>query len=108
MLIEVPTTRPVLAASLVPGSVRVMRFDAAAGQWVEPVLLAHSTSASGLALTVDEDWPAATPFQVWLAGSGPVALLDVDGHPLAGAVGEVVPAGSGRDAALFAIHPTTA
>lgn len=108
MLIEVPTTRPVLTASLVPGSVRVLRFDAAAGQWVEPVLLAHSTSASGLALTVDEDWPAATPFQVWLAGSGPVALLDVDGHPLAGAVGEVVPAGSGRDAALFAIHPTTA
>jgi len=108
MLIEVPTTRPVLAASLVPGSVRVMRFDAAAGQWVEPAILARSTSASGLALTVDEDWPAATPFQVWLAGSGPVALLDVDGHPLAGAVGEVVPAGSGRDAALFAIHPTTA
>ena len=108
MLIEVGTTRPPLAASLVAGSVRVLQFDATAGQWLEPAVLTRAASSTGLALTVDADWPAGTPFQVWLAGSGPAALLDTEGHPLAGAVGEVVPAGSGRDAALFAIHPTTA
>lgn len=106
MRVEIRTTRPVLAASLAPGSVRVLRFDAAAGQWVEPAVLARDASAAGLALTIDEDWPAGTPFQAWLAGSGPLALLDADGRPLAGAVGEAVPAGSGRDAALFATHST--
>lgn len=106
MLVEIRTTRPALAASLAPGSVRVLRFDATAGQWIEPAVLARSAGAEGLALTVDEDWPAGTPFQVWLAGSGPCALLDADGRPLAGTVGEAVPAGSGRDAALFATHST--
>ena len=101
-------TRPPLAASLGAGAVRVLQFDATAGQGLEPAVLTRAASSTGLALTVDADWPAGTPFQVWLAGSGPAALLDTEGHPLAGAVGEVVPAGSGRDAALFAIHPTTA
>jgi hypothetical protein len=35
-------------------------------------------------------------------------LLASDHTPLAGAAGEAVPAGSGRDACLFATYPSTA
>ena len=42
------------------------------------------------------------------AGTGAAALLSRDNAPLAGAAGEAVPAGSGRDACLFATYPSTA
>ena len=50
-------------------------------------------------------WADATPYQVCLAGTGAAALLSSDNAPLAGAAGEAVPAGSGRDACLFATYP---
>ena len=66
--------------------------------------------AEGITVTVDDPpWAAGTPYQVCLAGTGAEALLDGDNHPLAGVVGEAVPAGAGRDACLFATYtPPTA
>lgn len=106
-LISIATTRPLLAASLVSGSVRVLAFDSAGGKWLEAPILSQGVSATSLEVTVDADWLAGTPFQVWIAGTGPTALLDADSAPLAGAVGETVPAGVGRDVTLFATHPAT-
>ncbi len=109
MLIDVGTTRPILAASIAEPSVRVLRFDEPTKAWVSLPILVQTPTATGLSLTVDGgEWAAGTIYQVCLAGTGPNALLDIDGKPLAGAVGEVVPPGTGRDASLFATHPTTA
>ena len=108
MVVSVATSRPVLAASLGDASVRVLRFDTAAGKWVEPTITPPATTAGGLSVTVDEAWADATPYQVCLAGTGAAALLAIDNAPLAGAAGEAVPAGSGRDACLFATYPSTA
>ncbi|HOY02395.1 hypothetical protein [Zoogloea sp.] len=106
--IDLITTRPLMPASLGPGSVRVLRFDEANQKW-QPVAIAGQTpSATGLALVVDEVLQAGAPIQVCLLGTGAEAILDMGGQPLAGAIGEVVPPGTGRDACLFAIHPTTA
>ncbi len=106
--IDFSTTRPVMVASLATGSVRVLRFDEANKQW-QPVAVASQTpSAAGLALVIDEVLPVGAPIQVCLLGTGAEAILDEDGQPLAGAVGEVVPPGVGRDACLFTVHPTTA
>jgi hypothetical protein len=69
MVVSVATSRPVLAASLGDASVRVLRFDTAAGKWVEPTITPPAT-ATGLSLTVDEAWADATPYQVCLAGTG--------------------------------------
>lgn len=107
MVITVSTSRPVLPASLGDASVRVLRFDAAAGKWVEPAVIARATTTGGLSVTVDEAWADATPYQVCLAGTGAAALLASNHAPLAGAAGEAVPAGSGRDACLFASYPPT-
>ncbi len=108
MVVSVATSRPVLAASLGDASVRVLRFDTAAGKWVEPTITPPATTAGGLSVTVEEVWADATPYQVCLAGTGAAALLASDHTPLAGAAGEAVPAGSGRDACLFATYPSTA
>ena len=106
--LDLVTTRPLMPASLGPGSVRVLRFDEANQKW-QPVAIAGQTpSATGLALVVDEVLQAGAPIQVCLLGTGAEAILDMGGQPLAGAIGEVVPPGTGRDACLFAIHPTTA
>jgi hypothetical protein len=107
-LIELATTRPILLASLADGSVRVLRFDEPTKAWIETAILTRTPTASGLSLTIDEDWPVGTPVQVCLSGTGATAVLDADGKPLAGVAGEVVPAGAGRDACLFTLHPTTA
>jgi hypothetical protein len=48
MVVSVATSRPVLAASLGDASVRVLRFDTAAGKWVEPTITPDAT-ATGLA-----------------------------------------------------------
>ena len=108
MVVSVATTRPVLPASLGDASVRVLRFDAAAGKWIEPAVTARVATAGGLSVTVDETWADATPYQVCLAGTGAAALLASSNAPLAGAAGETVPAGTGRDACLFATYPSTA
>jgi hypothetical protein len=109
MLVDVGTSRPILAASIAEPSVRVLRFDEPAKAWVSLPVLVQTPTAGGLSLTVDGgEWADGTIYQVCLAGTGPNALLDTDGKPLAGAIGEVVPPGAGRDANLFATHPTTA
>ena len=107
MVVTVSTSQPVLAASLGDASVRVLRFDSATGKWVEPAVTARAATAAGLTVTVDEAWADATPYQVCLAGTGAAALLSRDNAPLAGAAGEAVPAGAGRDACLFATYPPT-
>jgi len=109
MLIDVGTTRPVLPASIAGPSIRVLRFDEPTKAWVSLPILVQTPTATGLSLTVDGgEWADGTIYQVCLAGTGPNALLDIDGKPLAGATGEVLPPGTGRDASLFATHPTTA
>ena len=106
--LDLVTTRPLMPASLGPGSVRILRFDEANQKW-QPVAIAGQTpSATGLALVVDEVLQAGAPIQVCLLGTGAEAILDMGGQPLAGAIGEVVPPGTGRDACLFTLHPTTA
>lgn len=107
-LIDIATTRPPLPASLATASARVLYFDDGAGAWADAPILARSASAAGLALSVDRDFTTGTCVQVILAGTGPGALLDTDKRPLAGSLGEVVPAGAGRDATLFVTHPATA
>lgn len=107
MVVTVSTSQPVLAASLGDASVRVLRFDSATGKWVEPAVTARAATAAGLTVTVDEAWADPTPYQVCLAGTGAAALLSRDNAPLAGAAGEAVPAGAGRDACLFATYPPT-
>ena len=106
--IEIATTRPLMAASVAPGSVRVLRFDEANKQWMPVPVASQTPSATGLSLVIDEVLPPGAPVQVYLLGTGAEALLDTTGQALAGAIGEVVPPGTGRDACLFAIHPTTA
>ncbi len=106
--IEIATTRPLMAASVAPGSVRVLRFDEANKQWMPVPVASQTPSATGLSLVIDEVLPPGAPVQVYLLGTGAEALLDTTSQALAGAIGEVVPPGTGRDACLFAIHPTTA
>jgi len=110
MVVAVRTSRPIQTASLAPGSVRVLRFDAVAKAWTALAITTSAPGAEGITVTVDDPpWAAGTPYQVCLAGTGAEALLDGDNHPLAGVVGEAVPAGAGRDACLFATYtPPTA
>lgn len=105
MVVAVRTSQPVLPDSVGAASVRVLRFDAGAKAWVEPVITACAPDPAGLSVTVDEAWPDHTCYQVCLAGTGAAALLDSGRHPLAGVAGEAVPVGVGRDACLFATHP---
>ncbi|HQA12119.1 hypothetical protein [Zoogloea sp.] len=105
MVLAVSTSQPVLPASLGDASVRVLRFDAASKKWVEPAVTARVATVGGLSVTVDETWADPTSYQVCLAGTGAAALLSDANAPLAGAAGEAVPAGTGRDACLFATYP---
>ena len=62
--------------------------------------------APAIRLTVEPAWTAPTTFQVSLKGTGAAALLSdtTSPRPLAGVAGEVMPAGSGRDAHLFVTY----
>lgn len=98
--VTVTLTAPAADKSITPQSVRVLRFDPAAG-WVEPSVTARTPSGGDIAIALDEDWSPGTTWQLVLAGGGAAPLVDADGRPLAGVAGDPLPrAGQGRDAAL--------
>lgn len=103
-VVSVPTTQAANPDTVAIGPVRVLRFDPATKMWIGPALTAITPTADAITITVDEAWADATAYQVVLPGTGDKALLDTTGQPLAGAVGEVVPPGAGRDAYLFATY----
>ncbi|HQC79311.1 MAG TPA: hypothetical protein PLS67_02165 [Accumulibacter sp.] len=101
-LVSVATSAAVKPASLTNSPPRLLRFDDGDGKWRTVAVSQCVATATGMTLTADEAWTSPTAFQVCLAGTGERAILDTGGRPLAGVVGEAVPAGAGRDACLFA------
>jgi hypothetical protein len=103
MLVTVATTATLDPGTLAdPQAARLLRWDAAGPGWKEPAIDRREVAPTGILIVVKEDWTTSTAYQVLLAGSGAHALLDTQGRLLAGAVGEALPAGSGRDACLSA------
>lgn len=93
-------TAPPAQPSITEDSVRVLRFDTATG-WVEPDVTARTLTGSEIAIALDEDWTEETSWQLLLTGAGAAPLIDDQGRPLAGMLGEPVPPpGRGRDVAL--------
>lgn len=86
---------PPAAASVTAQSLRVLRFDAAAG-WSEPAVLSRTVSGEEVAIELDEDWTAPATWQLLAVGGGAMPLLDTAGRPLRGLAGEP----PGQDASL--------
>lgn len=91
-------TGPVEEASVTQQSLRVLRFDPATG-WTEPTVANQATTEAEVAIELDEDWTAATTWQLVAVGAGPMPLLDTSGRPLGG-VAAGPRAAQGRDASL--------
>ncbi|WP_270938271.1 hypothetical protein [Falsiroseomonas oryzae] len=94
-------SRPPQAASVSPDSLRVFRFDPGSG-WVEAATVSRTSTGNEVAILLGEDWTAETTWQLVAIGAGPAPLLDAEGNPLGGVVGQ--PQGraptAGRDASL--------
>lgn len=72
--------------------------------------VATEQEAPAIRLRLQQPWTTSTSFQVVLKGTGANALMaaSTPHRPLAGVAGELVPAGCGRDAHLFATYtPST-
>ena len=91
----------VQAGTVTADAVRLFKLDA--GAWTQPSAAPPTVSGNQITLVVNENWTAATTYQVVLAGGGARPILDTHGNPLAGFSDEPAPpAGRGRDAVLIA------
>jgi hypothetical protein len=101
MVVTVMLSADVQAGTVTADSVRLFKLDA--GAWAQPAAAAPTVSGNQITLVVNENWTAATTYQVVLAGGGARPILDTHGKPLAGFSDEPAPpAGRGRDAVLIA------
>jgi hypothetical protein len=99
MELIVGTTAEPDQETLTTQSVRVLGYESGSG-WSERTVSTREARPDGIRIVVDEDWATALTYQVCLTGAGEHAILDLDGRLLAGAAGEAVPSGTGRDACL--------
>jgi hypothetical protein len=101
MVVTVTLSADVQAGTVTADSVRLFKLDA--GAWTQPAAAPPSVAGSQITLVVNENWTAATTYQVVLSGGGAKPILDTHGNPLAGFSDEPAsPAGRGRDAVLIA------
>jgi len=99
--VTVTLSADVQAGTVTVDSVRLFKLDA--GAWTQPAAAPPSVAGSQITLVVNENWTAATTYQVVLSGGGAKPILDTHGDPLAGFRDEPAsPAGRGRDAVLIA------
>lgn len=101
MVATVTMSAGLQAGTVTTGSVRLFKLDT--GAWKQPAAAPAAVSGDQITLVVNENWTAATTWQVVLAGGGARPILDTDGNPLAGFSDEPAPpSGRGRDAVLIA------
>ena len=101
MVVTVTLSADVQAGTVTADAGRVFKLDA--GAWTQPAAAAPTVAGSQITLVVNQDWTAATTYQVVLSGGGARPILDTHDNPLAGFSDEPAPpAGRGRDAVLIA------
>lgn len=101
MILTLETTAQPEQTGLTDQSVRVLVLEPGVG-WSERPVGARTAVPAGIEIRVDEAWNSALTYQVCLTGTGAQAMVDIHGRLLAGAAGEQVPGGSGRDVCLGA------